>query len=110
MESPFAHLLELLAEIEAPRRAEDKLYKLPHVLVFSILAVMAGANSYRGIHSFVEVHLARLKETFGLAWRRTPARTTTRNVLQGLGGSQVERVFRLHGKILRDARLSRASV
>ncbi len=45
MESPFAHLLELLAEIEDPRRAEGKLYKLPHVLLFSILAVMAGANS-----------------------------------------------------------------
>jgi hypothetical protein len=34
-----------LAEIEDPRRAEGKLYKLPHVLLFSILAVMAGANS-----------------------------------------------------------------
>ena len=103
MESPFTHLLELLAEIDDPRRAEGKLYKLPHVLLFSILAVMAGANSYRGIHSFVEVHLARLKETFGLAWRRAPAYTTIRNVLQGLEGSQVERVFRLHGEILRES-------
>ena len=83
MESPFVHLLELLADIEDPRRAEGKLYKLPHVLLFSILAVMAGANSYRGIHSFVEVHLARLKESFGLVWRRAPAYTTIRNVLQG---------------------------
>ncbi len=56
MESPFAHLLELLAGIEDPRRAEGKLYKLPHVLLFSILAVMAGANSYRGIHSFAFRH------------------------------------------------------
>ena len=88
MESPFAHLLELLAGIEDPRRAEGKLYKLPHVLLFSILAVMAGANSYRGIHSFVEVHLARLKESFGLAWRRAPAYTTIRNVLQGLAGRE----------------------
>ena len=103
MESPFTHLLELLAEIEDPRRAEGKLYRLPHVLLFSILAVMAGANSYRGIHSFVEVDLARLKETFGLAWRRAPAYTTIRNVLQGLEGSQVERVFRLHGEILRES-------
>ena len=64
---------------------------------------MAGANSYRGIHSFVEVHLARLKESFGLVWRRAPAYTTIRNVLQGLEGSQVERVFRLHGEILRES-------
>jgi hypothetical protein len=107
MESPFAAFLALLAEIEDPRRAEGKLYKLPHVLLFSILAVMAGANSYRGIHSFVEVHLARLKESFGLTWRRAPAYTTIRNVLQGLDGSDVERVFRLHGEALRQgARLS----
>jgi hypothetical protein len=102
MESPFTHLLELLAEIEDPRRAEGKLYKLPHVLLFSILAVMAGANSYRSIHSFVEVHLARLKETFGLRWRRAPAYTTIRNVLQGLEAAEVEKVFRLHGEILKE--------
>ncbi len=103
MESPFAHLLELLAEIEDPRRAEGKLYKLPHVVLFSILAAMAGANSYRGIHSFVEVHLVRLRRTFGLGWRRAPAYTTIRNVLQGLEASEVERVFRLHGEILRES-------
>jgi hypothetical protein len=102
MEDPFSQLLELLSEIEDPRRAEGKLYKLPHVLLFSILAVMAGANSYRGIHSFVEVHLTRLKASFGLSWRRAPAYTTIRNVLQGLDGAQVERVFRLHGEILRE--------
>ncbi len=37
---------QLLVEIEGPCRAEGKLYKLPHVLLFSILAVMAGANSH----------------------------------------------------------------
>ena len=47
MDDPFAHLLSLLAEIEDPRRAEGKLYKLPHVVLFSILATLAGANSYR---------------------------------------------------------------
>ena len=103
MDNPFAHLFALLAEIEDPRRAEGKLYKLPHVVLFSILASLAGANSYRGIHSFVEVHLPRLKESFGLAWRRAPAYTTIRNVLQGLDGVEVERVFRLHGEILRES-------
>ena len=102
MESPFAHLLELLAEIEDPRRAEGKLYDLPHVLLFSILAVMAGANSYRGIHSFIEVHLARLNEIFELAWRRAPAYTTIRNVLLGPEAAQVEKALRLHGEILRE--------
>ena len=54
----------------------EKGRKLPHVFLFSILAVMAGANSYRAIHSFIDVHLHRLKQTFGLNWRRAPAYTT----------------------------------
>ena len=103
MESPFAHLLELLAKIEDPRRAEGKLYKLPHVMLFSILAMMAGANSYRGIHSFIEVHLELLRTHFGLSWRRAPAYTTIRIVLQGLDGGAVERAFRLHREVLRES-------
>lgn len=103
MESPFTHVLEVLTGVEDPRRAEGKMYKLPHVLLFSILAVMAGANSYRGIHSFLDVHLARLKQSFGLRWRRAPAYTTIRNILLGVESAQVERVFRLHGEILRES-------
>ena len=54
----FTPFLTLLAEIEDPRRAEVKLYRLPHVVLFAILAMVAGANSYRGIHSFIDVHFA----------------------------------------------------
>jgi hypothetical protein len=53
--------LTLLAEIEDPRRAEGKLYRLPHVVLFAILAMVAGANSYRSIHSFIDVHFVRLR-------------------------------------------------
>ena len=41
------HLFDLLAEIEDPRRAEGKLCRLPQVVLFAILAIVAGANSYR---------------------------------------------------------------
>jgi len=44
----FSPLLDVLADVPDPRRAEGKLYKLPHVLLFSILAIVAGCNSYRG--------------------------------------------------------------
>ena len=50
----FSPLLDLLADIPDPRRAEGKLYKLPHVLLFSILAIVCGSNSYRSV-----VHLYR---------------------------------------------------
>ena len=41
----FSPFVDLLAEIEDPRRAEGKLYRLPQVVLFAILAIVAGANS-----------------------------------------------------------------
>ncbi len=71
----FSPLLDLLADVPDPRRAEGKLYKLPHVLLFSILAIVSGSNSYRGIVTFIDVHRTRLNAAFGLRWRRAPAHT-----------------------------------
>ena len=67
----FGSFVDLLTEIEDPRRAEGKLYRLPHVVLFAILAIVAGANSYRTIHSFIDVHLARLRDAFGVKWRKS---------------------------------------
>jgi len=102
----FMPFLTLLSEIEDPRRAEGKLYRLPHVTLFAILALLAGANSYRGMHSFIDVHLARLRRAFGLTWRRAPAYSTIRFILQGLDAASVERAFRRHAGVL-DARTDR---
>lgn len=96
----FTPFLTLLAEIADRRRAEGKLYRLPHVTLFAILALVAGANSYRGIHSFIDVHLARLRKVFGLNWRRAPAYSTIRFILQGLDAASVEQVFRRHAAAL----------
>jgi hypothetical protein len=76
--APFSSFVDLLTEIEDPRRAEGKLYRLPHVVLFAILAMVAGANSYRTIHSFIDVHIARLREAFGVKWRK--AQLTRRSV------------------------------
>ena|GEM_PF-3364560 len=80
----FAPLLDLLAEVPDPRRTEGKLYKLPHVLLFSILAVGTGRNSYRGIANFIDVQPRKLNNSFGLKWRRTPTHTAIRTILQAL--------------------------
>ena len=100
----FAPLLDLLAEVPDPRRAEGKLYKLPYVLLFSILAIVTGSNSYRGIVTFIDVHQRRLNEAFGLKWRRAPAHTAIRYILQGLDPAAVEAVFRRHAAQLQAAR------
>ncbi len=101
--SAFAPLLDLLAEVPDPRRAEGKLYKLPYVLLFSILAVLAGSNSYRGIVTFIDVHRRRLNAAFGLHWRRAPAHTAIRYILQGLDPAALEAVFRRHAALLQAA-------
>jgi len=93
---PCDSLLALLKEIPDPRRAEGKLYQLPYVLLFSILAVVTGANSFRGIVTFVRAHRVRLNAAFGLRWKRPPAHTAVRYILQGLDPQAVEQVFRLH--------------
>ena len=101
--APFSSFVDLLAEIEDPRRAEGKLYRLPHVVLFAILAIVAGANSYRTIHSFIDVHIARLREAFGVTWRKAPAYTTIRGILRQLDPASVEAAFRRHAAVLNDA-------
>jgi hypothetical protein len=92
----FERFLSQLATIPDPRRAEGKLYQLPHVLLFSILAIVSGANSYRGIRTFIKVHRRKLNKAFKIGWKRPPAHTAIRYILQGLSAQDVERAFREH--------------
>jgi DDE family transposase len=92
----FAPFLSHLETIRDPRRAEGKLYQLPHVLLFSILAIVTGANSYRGIRTFINVHRKRLNKAFDINWKRAPAHTAIRYILQGLRPADVEKSFREH--------------
>ena len=98
----FDQFLALLSEVPDPRRAEGKLYKLPYVLLFSILAVVTGGNSFRSIETFIKVHRRRLNAAFG-RWQRAPAHTAIRYILQGLDPQAVEQVFRRHAAGLCDA-------
>ena len=50
----FDRFLTFLAAIPDPRRAEGKRYEQHYVLLFSILAIVTGANSYRGIRTFIK--------------------------------------------------------
>jgi len=85
--------LALLAAIPDPRRAEGKIYRLPHVLLFSIFAIVSGANSYRGIQTYFKAHLRGLNKAFKIKWKRAPAHTAIRYILQRLDAADVERCF-----------------
>ena len=100
----FSSLLDVLAGVPDPRRAQGQLYKLPHVLLFSILAIVTGCNSYRGIVTFIAVHRRRLNAAFALQWKRAPAHTAVRYILQGLDPAAVEVPFRRHAALLQAVR------
>jgi len=99
----FAPLLGLLEDVPDPRRAQGKLYRLPHVLLFSILAIVTGANSYRGIGTFIKMHGEELNVAFGLNWRRAPTHTAIRYILQRLDPGALEAAFRRHAALLQAA-------
>ena len=70
---PFAGLLAALEQIPDPRRRQGQRYGLAPLLLFAVLAVLAGATSYRRIRLFIGVHRERLNVTFGARFRRAPA-------------------------------------
>jgi DDE_Tnp_1-associated len=58
--------LSEIKEIKDKRRGQGRMYDLEHVLLICILAVAAGANSYRAIARFIEYRFEWLqKHTFG---------------------------------------------
>ena len=64
-------LLSLFSHIPDPRRDQRKMYPLAPILLFTVLAMLAGARSYRQVHCFIRTHLDRLKSGFGLSLRRS---------------------------------------
>ena len=85
------------------RRAQGRMYDLPHLLLFSILAVASGATSYRKIHQFIATHWQRLNTAFDCHWRRAPAYTSIRYALRGLEVEEVEQAFRAHAAALAES-------
>ena len=92
-------LLTCLAAIPDRRRAEGKMYGQAGVILFSILAMVSGARSYRQIHTLIDRRLGLLNAAFpGAALRRAPAYTSVRGILQGLDEAELEQAFRCHAE------------
>ena len=99
---PFAGLLAALEQIPDPRRRQGQRYGLAPLLLFAVLAVLAGATSYRRIRLFIGVHRERLNVTFGARFRRAPAVNTLRALLHALDPAAIEAAFRRHAQHLGD--------
>jgi predicted transposase YbfD/YdcC len=87
-------LARFLSQITDHRRKQGRRYQLGHILLLAILAIASNADSYRKIHSFIKHHYATLNQVLGLQWKRLPAYTTIRNILQSTSSSELETQFR----------------
>jgi DDE_Tnp_1-associated len=95
---PFSRLLTALSEVPDPRRAEGRRYPLAPLLLFTVLALLSGATSYRRIIIFLEQRRGVLNALFGFSLKRAPSINTVRTVLQGLDGDALEQAFRRHAE------------
>jgi predicted transposase YbfD/YdcC len=100
---PFGPLLAALAAIRDPRRPQGQRYSLSHLLLFSVLAVLAGATSYQKIITFIAVQRDRLNSAFGAGLRRAPAVNTLRGLFLALDRDDLEGAFRRHARELNGA-------
>jgi hypothetical protein len=95
---PFSRLLDALSEVPDPRRAEGKRYPLAPLLMFTVLALLSGATSYRRIIIFLEQRRIVLNTLFGVSLKRAPSINTLRTILQDLDGDALEQAFRRHAE------------
>lgn len=93
-------LKSFLSRIKEHRRQQGRRYELEHILLFSILAILSGATSYRKIHKFIVAHYDTLNEIFDLNWKRMPAHTTIRDIIQGTSRTELEKSFREYSQEL----------
>lgn len=93
-------LQSFLFKVKDHRRKQGQRYELGHILLFSILAILSGATSYRKIQKFIVAHYDDLDEIFKLGWQHMPAHTTIRDIIQGTSATELEQSFRQYSQAL----------
>ena len=71
---------------------------LPHLLLFSILSIASGADSYRKMAIFTEENFKILCDMYGVKWKRPPSYNAIRHTVHGLDQKATEKVFRAHSR------------
>lgn len=93
-------LLTIFNEIPDHRVAKAKQYELSYILLFTVFAILSGADSYRTVQTFIAEKLPFLKEEFNLKWRKPPAHTTIRQIILRVAPEELETAFRKYSKFL----------
>ena len=89
-----------LEDLQDHRRSQGQRYELKYIILFSIMAFLSNAKSYRDISRFIKVRFDLLKHYFGLRWKSPPGYTTVRNIILGVDGEELEACFRAYTQSL----------
>lgn len=89
-------LLTCFEQIPDVRRREGRKFALPHILLFTVLAIASGADSYRSVHTWIATNLETLTARFSLRWKEAPAYSTVRFVLHGVSARELEKALRAY--------------
>jgi len=87
-------IITFLKDLKDFRRGQGRMYQAEFVILFSIMAILSNSKSYRDISRFISKHFEILKSDFELKWKKAPAYTTIRNIIQGLDQQELEKCFR----------------
>lgn len=96
-------LQSFLFKIKDHRRKQGRRYELGYILMFTIFAILSGADSYRKTAAYIEDNYAVLDEVFGLNWKRTAAHTTIRAIIKDTSSLEIEDQFRQYSDFLNDS-------
>lgn len=93
-------IITFLDDLKDHRRSQGQRYELRFIVLFSIMAILSNAKSYRDIARFIEKRFRYLQKDFGLKWNKNPAYTTVRNIIQGIDKQELELCFRAYAQSL----------
>ncbi len=93
-------LQSFLFGIKDHRRKQGMRYQQGHILLFTVLAILSGATSYRKVCQFIVAHYDELNQIFNLNWKRMPAYTTIRDIIQKTSATELEQSFRKYSASL----------
>lgn len=89
------NLIELLSELEDPRRPQGRMHKLEFILISSIMAIMNGAVSFYAIRDFLEINKKDLFKLFKMKgkYKRLPSRVTILRLFSSINYNKLNTIF-----------------
>lgn len=91
-------LIEQLKTVPDWRRGRKVQYPLWLMLLMTLLGVMSGYSSLRGLEDFMQRHQQEVVELFGLSKAKLPSYSTLRDMAQHVDALQVAEVFLVWAK------------